>query len=678
MKKTVSVLLILAALFLAASPISVTASASAGELTLDEAADIVRDGWQFYHYYACEGYLRSLYFMPHIGNEIKVSFGKKDMTYYQLGKDGYTTLDGFKKEMTRYFDAEIADKVTGSCYACRLRGIDHPMFYEKDGIWYKAYCGSNSNIPNGSVWNVYDLKVNGDRATVNAVMSIGRYNDDPDRDFALEIVLKRGSNGWRISEEGDLIRLMCGELSWEEYSTTHPAPKVSHDTDKFTYTEACDLVRRGGTFYSYLQFNNGLPGSLPLGVIHIKNDECLYELSYARIPRGSLDHQITYSNADEALAMAKQYFTDEIAEGSVTYCLAELGHYPAMSENGAKVPLFVVDNGVTYQYVGGWQSQYNPGDIYYARNFRCDGTTATMDVVLYVAGGAASGPYFTTSITFVKTTNGWRIGDCDYTKLAMSKIDRFEYATEHRTDPAIPLDNDINTATDITLAQAVTFVREAAGFFYHLQYAPSYYSTLASDKLEVELSDGSVMTYDPLSSSDGYMTVDECRDKAGKYFVSGTLDRMLGNCRFCANNGKTHPVFYVKDGVTYKARCSYQPVFKQTDFRPTDIDDARNFRLSGDRAVFTATLFNYNTSSSFDVDIVLVKTADGWRIDDCDYLKLALYELDLNEYSRTHPVTAPPTGDGAGIKIFALSALALASVAVLVRALPRRRKYDEV
>ena len=51
MKKTVSVLLILAALFLAASPISVTASASAGELTLDEAADIIRDGWQFYYYF---------------------------------------------------------------------------------------------------------------------------------------------------------------------------------------------------------------------------------------------------------------------------------------------------------------------------------------------------------------------------------------------------------------------------------------------------------------------------------------------------------------------------------------------------------------------------------------------------------------------------------------------------
>lgn len=671
MKKNISVLLILAAFFLAASPLSVTASASAGELTLDEAADIVRDGWQFYHYYACEGFFRSLYFMPHIGNEIKVSFGKKDMTYYQLDKDGYTTPNDFKKEMERYFDTGITDKVTVFCYECRLRGIDHPVFYEKDGIWYKAHTW-DSNIPNGSVWNVYDLKINGDRATVNAAMSMPRYTEDPDRDFALEIVLKRGSDGWRISEEGDLIRLICGELLWEEYSTTHPAPKVSHDTDKFTYTEACDLVRRGGTFYSYLQFNNGLTGEIK----YVKNDECLFELTYGRIPYKSLEHQIAYSNADEALAMAKQYFTDEIAEGSVTYCLAELGHSPAMSKNGAKVPLFVVDNGVTYQYVGGWQSQYNPGDIYYARNFRCDGTTATMDVVLYVAGGAARGPYFTTSITFVKTPNGWRIGDCDYTKLAMSKIDRFAYATEHMTDPALPLDNDIDTG--ITFEKAVTFVKEAAGFFYHLQYASSYYSTLASDKLEVELPDGSVMTYDPLSSSDGYMTVDECREKAGKYFVSGTLDRMLGNCRFCANNGKTHPVFYVKDGVTYKARCSYQPVFKQTDFKPTDIDDARNFRLSGDRAMFTATLFNYNSSSDFDVDIILIKTADGWRIDDCDYLKLALYELDLNEYSRTHPVTAPPTGDGAGIRIFALSALALASAAVLVRALPRRRKYGEV
>ena len=58
MKKTVSVLLILSALFLAASPLSVTASASAGELTLDEAADIIRDGWQFYYYFACEGYYR--------------------------------------------------------------------------------------------------------------------------------------------------------------------------------------------------------------------------------------------------------------------------------------------------------------------------------------------------------------------------------------------------------------------------------------------------------------------------------------------------------------------------------------------------------------------------------------------------------------------------------------------
>lgn len=593
------------------------------------------------------------------------------MTYYQLDKDGYTTPNDFKKEMERYFDTGITDKVTVFCYKCRLRGIDHPVFYEKDGIWYKAHTW-DSNIPNGSVWNVYNLKVNGNRATVNAVMSMPRYTEDPDRDFALEIVLKRGSDGWRISEEGDLIRLICGELLWEEYSTTHPAPKVSHDTDKFTYTEACDLVRRGGTFYSYLQFNNGLTGEIK----YVKNDECLFELTYGRIPYKSLEHQIAYSNADEALAMAKQYFTDEIAEGSVTYCLAELGHSPAMSKNGAKVPLFVVDNGVTYQYVGGWQSQYNPGDIYYARNFRCDGTTATMDVVLYVAGGAARGPYFTTSITFVKTPNGWRIGDCDYTKLAMSKIDRFAYATEHMTDPALPLDNDIDTG--ITFEKAVTFVKEAAGFFYHLQYASSYYSTLASDKLEVELPDGSVMTYDPLSSSDGYMTVDECREKAGKYFVSGTLDRMLGNCRFCANNGKTHPVFYVKDGVTYKARCSYQPVFKQTDFKPTDIDDARNFRLSGDRAVFTATLFNYNSSSDFDVDIILIKTADGWRIDDCDYLKLALYELDLNEYSRTHPVTAPPTGDGAGIRIFALSALALASAAVLVRALPRRRKYGEV
>ena len=499
-------------------------------------------------------------------------------------------------------------------------------------------------------------------------MSTERYNDDPDRDFTLEIVLKRGSDGWRISEEGDLIRLMCGELSWAEYSTTHPAPKVSHDTDRFTYTEACDLVRRGGKFYSCLQFNTGV------------TDEPKYftiegvELLFGRIPCDR--RNMPYSNAEEALEMTKQYFTDEIAEGSVTYCLAELHPDSYPYEQGVKkCPLFYVYEGVTYKYIGGWQSQYNPGNIYYARNFRCDGTTATMDVVLHAAGGDARGPYFTTSVTFVKTPNGWRIGDCDYTKLAMSKIYRHEYAKEHMTDPVIPLDTDIDTG--ITLGKAVTFAKAAAGFFYHLQYAPSYL-VLGQDNLEIELSDGSVMTYDPLSSSDGYMTVDECHDKAGRYFVSGTLDRMLGNCRFCANNGKTHPVFYVKDGVTYKARCSYQPVFKQTDFKPTDIYDARNFRLSGDRAVFTATLFNYNTSSSFDVDIVLVKTADGWRIDDCDYLKLALYELDLNEYSSTHPVTAPPTGDGAGIKIFALSALALASIAVLVRALPRRRKYDEV
>lgn len=667
MKKTVSVLLILAALFLAASPLSVTASASAGELTLDEAADIIRDGWQFYHYYACEGYYRSIHFMPQIGSEIEVTIGDRTFTYHQLDKDGYTTPNDFKKEMERYFDTGITDKMTGFCYECRLRGIDHPMFYEKDGIWYKAYFG-DSNIPNSSVWNVYDLKVNGDRATVNAVMSTERYNDDPDRDFAFEIVLKRGSDGWRISEEGDLIRLMCGELSWAEYSTTHPAPKVSHDTDRFTYTEACDLARRGGSFYSWLQFNGAL------------TDETKYfniegvELMFGRIPYER--QNMPYSNAEEALEMTKQYFTDEIAEGSVTYCLAELHPDSYPYEQGVKkCPLFYVYEGVTYKYIGGWQSQYNPGNIYYARNFRCDGTTATMDVVLHAAGGAPSGPYFTTSVTFVKTPNGWRIGDCDYTKLAMSKIYRHEYAKEHMTDPVIPLDTDIDTG--ITLGKAVTFAKAAAGFFYHLQYAPSY-SVLGQDNLEIELSDGSVMTYDPLSSSDGYMTVDECRDKAGRYFVSGTLDRMLGNCRFCANNGKTHPVFYVKDGVTYKARCSYQPVFKQTDFKPTDIYDARNFRLSGDRAVFTATLFNYNSNSRFDVDIVLVKTADGWRIDDCDYLKLALYELDLNEYSRTHPVTAPPTGDGAGIKIFALSALALASVAVLVRALPCRRKYDEV
>ena len=459
MKKTVSVLLILAALFLAASPLSVTASASAGELTLDEAADIIRDGWQFYYYFACEGYYRSIHFMPQIGSEIEVTIGDRTFTYHQLDKDGYTTPDDFKKEMERYFNAGITDKMTGSCYECRLRGIDHPMFYKKDGIWYKAHTW-DSNIPNSSVWNVYDLKINGDRATVNAVMSVERYNDEPDRDFTLEIVLKRGSNGWRISEEGDLIRLMCGELSWAEYSTTHPAPKVSHDTDRFTYTEACDLVRRGGTFYSYLQFNNGLTGEIK----YVKNDECRFELTYGQIPYKSLDHQITYSNADEALAMAKQYFTDEIAEGSVTYCLAELGHYPAMSENGAKVPLFVVDNGVTYQYVGGWQSQYNPGDIYYARNFRCDGTTATMDVVLYVAGGAASGPYFTTSITFVKTPNGWRIGDCDYTKLAMSKIDRFEYYEAHTVDDLAPPTGDgagikIFALSALALASVAVLVR---------------------------------------------------------------------------------------------------------------------------------------------------------------------------------------------------------------------------
>lgn len=669
MKKTVSVLLILAAFFLAASPLSVTASASAGELTLDEAADIVRNGWQFYYYYACEGYYRSIHFMPQIGSEIDVTIGDRTFTFHQLDKDGYTTPNDFKKEMERYFDTGITDKMTGFCYECRLRGIDHPMFYEKDGIWYKAHTW-DSNVPNSSVWNVYDLKINGDRATVNAVMSMPRYTEDPDRDFALEIVLKRGSDGWRISEEGDLIRLMCGELSWEEYSTTHPAPKVSHDTDKFTYTEACDLVRRGGSFYSCLQFNAGATDGTKYFTIEG------VELLFGRIPCDR--RNMPYSNAEEALAMTKQYFTDEIAEGSVTYCLAELRPDSYPYEQGVKkCPLFYVYEGVTYKYIGGWQSEYNPGDIYYARNFRCDGDTATMDVVLHAAGGDARGPYFTTSVTFVKTPNGWRIGDCDYTKLAMSKIYRHEYAIEHRTDPVIPLDNCTDTAAGLSLSQAVAFVREAAGFFYHLQYAPSY-SVLGQDKIEVELPDGSVKTYDPLSSSDGYMTVDECREKAGKYFVSGTLDRMLGNCRFCANNGKTHPVFYVKDGVTYKARCSYQPVFKQTDFKPTDIDDARNFRLSGDRAVFTATLFNYNSSSDFDVDIVLVKTADGWRIDDCDYLKLALYELDLNEYSRTHPVTAPPTGDGAGIRIFALSALALASAAVLVRALPRRRKYGEV
>ena len=85
-------------------------------------------------------------------------------------------------------------------------------------------------------------------------------------------------------------------------------------------------------------------------------------------------------------------------------------------------------------------------------------------------------------------------------------------------------------------------------------------------------------------------------------------------------------------------------------------------------------------SQYFTTSITFVKTPNGWRIGDSDYTKLAMSKIARFEYYKAHTVDdlAPPTGDGAGIKIFALSALALASVAVLVRALPRRRKYGEV
>ena len=172
-----------------------------------------------------------------------------------------------------------------------------------------------------------------------------------------------------------------------------------------------------------------------------------------------------YSNAEEALAMTKQYFTDEIAEGSVTYCLAELrpDSYP-YKQGVKKCPLFYVHEGVTYKYIGGWQSQYDPGEIHYPSNFRCDGNTATMDVTLSVAGGSLISQYFTTSITFVKTPNGWRIGDCDYTKLAMSKIDRFEYYEAHTVDDLAPPTGDgagikIFALSALALASVAVLVR---------------------------------------------------------------------------------------------------------------------------------------------------------------------------------------------------------------------------
>ena len=429
MKKTVSVLLILAALFLAASPLSVTASASAGELTLDEAADIIRDGWQFYLYFECDSFYRNVSYTPRDENTIKVRVGDNDLTYYRIGKDGYFTPDDYKNEMLRYFIPSIAEESVVNCPACQR--ISHPMFYEKDGVYYKTYHGLDDyDLPVGWVWDTYDLKIDGDRATVNAVMSSSSYISDPDHDFVLEIVLRRTDSGWRMSDEGDIWRFVSGELKPKEYNLSHPAPKVSHDTDRFTYTEACDLARRGGSFYSYLQFNNGV------------TDEPKYftidgvELLYGRVPCSRWN--MPYSNAEEALAMTKQYFTDEIAEGSVTYCLAELRR----SSSHPYCPLFYVYEGVTYKYIGSWQSQYDPGRIHYPSNFHCDGNTATMDVTLSVAGGSLISQYFTTSITFVKTQNGWRIGDCDYTKLAMSEIDRFEYYEAHTVDDLAPPTGD--------------------------------------------------------------------------------------------------------------------------------------------------------------------------------------------------------------------------------------------
>ena len=456
MKKPVSVLLILAALFLAASPLSVTASASAGELTLDEATNIIRNGWQFYLYFECDSFYRNVSYTPRDENTIKVRVGDNDRTYYRIGKDGYFTPDDYKNEMLRYFIPSIAEKSVVNCPACQR--IPHPMFYEKDGVYYKTYCGLNYyDLPVGWVWNTYDLKIDGDRATVNAVMSSSSYIDDPDHDFVLEIVLRRTDSGGRMSDEGDIWQLVSGELKPKEYNLSHPAPKVSHDTDKFTYTEACDLARRGGSFYSWLQFNGGL------------TDETKYfniegvELMFGRIPYERKN--MPYSNAEEALEMTKQYFTDEIAEGSVTYCLAELRPDSYPYEQGVKkCPLFYVYEGVTYKYIGGWQSQYNPGEIHYPSNFRCDGNTATMDVTLSVAGGSLISQYFTTSITFVKTPNGWRIGDSDYTKLAMSKIDRFEYYKAHTVDDLAPPTGDgagikIFALSALALASVAVLVR---------------------------------------------------------------------------------------------------------------------------------------------------------------------------------------------------------------------------
>ncbi len=244
--------------------------------------------------------------------------------------------------------------------------------------------------------------------------------------------------------------------------------------------------------------------------------------------------------------------------------------------------------------------------------------------------------------------------------------------------------NADDRSSDFTFDDAVKLTKDACAFWDELQFFPAMYCRW-EERISVS-DDPTVPTYYPLREENGYTDVSGCINAAGKFFVRTIAEKCVTVCVTCKSH---HPVFYVKDNVTYKALCGKQASLDYKLFR-----DFRNFRIDGDRAVMEVTVptpaagnlfldpetdqpvYYDGINRFFTAEISFIKTEAGWRIDECPLVSALEHEIPFDTYYKDHPAQAPATGDetAARAAVFAAGAVLAAVVPALILTVKRRRK----
>ncbi len=209
----------------------------------------------------------------------------------------------------------------------------------------------------------------------------------------------------------------------------------ANESADLSFDDAVSLVREACLFFQYLQLEaDPRPPYEDIITLDIPG---YGRIDYAPLP----DNNGVYTTAEECRECAGKYFVPELVDYITVTCLW-----------WGNIPLFYEKDGVTYRPLNCIQWSDWIQALKDFRNFRVEGDTAFMDATMphmFVSWKPEMDA--AVEIRFIKTEDGWRLGESSLTDLMTLKVSHYDYYIDHPA-PATGDSSATVTATFAVLA----------------------------------------------------------------------------------------------------------------------------------------------------------------------------------------------------------------------------------